>query len=66
MLEFSRKLRGFLAENNIKKKDFAIEMDVSAETVSNWLHKGMRPNRLHAMMIDGYTQGLVNMEDMGY
>lgn len=66
MLEFGRKLRGFLAENNIKKKNFAIEIDVTPETISNWLHKGKKPNRLHAMAIDGYTRGLISMQDMGY
>lgn len=64
--EFSRKLRVFLAENNIRKKDFAVELEVTAETISNWINKNTRPNRLHAIMIDNYTRGLISMEDMGY
>jgi len=66
MLEFGRKLRIFLAENNIKKKVFAVELGVSAETVSNWLSGKVKPNRLNAMYIDSYTRGLITMKDMGY
>lgn len=66
MLEFGRKLRLFLADNDIRKKDFAVEIGVTAETVSHWLHNNKKPNRLHAMQIDGYTRGIINMEDMGY
>lgn len=66
MLEFSRKLRVYLAENNIKKKDFAVEIGVSPETISNWLHQGMRPSFDHALKIDSATKGVVAVNDMGY
>lgn len=66
MLNFSRNLRIFLAENNIKKKDFANDIDVSTNTISNWLHGNIQPNRHHAMAIDDYTNGVISMEIMGY
>jgi len=66
MLNFSRKLRVYLAENNIKKKDFAIEIGVSPETISNWLHDKVKINRLHAIGVDTVTEGQITMSDMGY
>lgn len=66
MSNFSRNLRVFLAENNIKVKDFAVEIGVTPDTVGNWIHERVKINRLHAMKVDSYTKGYVSMEDAGY
>lgn len=65
-LELGRKLRIFIAENNIMKKDFAVAIGVSEVTVSNWLHHGKKPNRKNALAIVEYTKGVITLKDMNH
>ncbi len=66
MLELGRKLRIYLAEKNKRKKDFAIEVQASCQTVSNWLHNDMKPHFKHAIAIVDCTEGCITLEDCGH
>lgn len=66
MLNYSGKLRGYLAENYIKNVAFAIEIGVSCQTVSYWLNRNIKPNFGHALAICNATKGHITMEEMGY
>lgn len=67
MLKFGRKLKIYLAERNIKYRQFALAIDVHPTTIGNtWIRKGIQPKEYNARRINCYTEDTITMEDMGY
>ena len=59
----AEKLKQFLDENGVSKRQCAIALGVSSPTIIDWLRGHKRPRHVHRAAISKWTNGIVPEAD---
>lgn len=65
-MRFAAKLLRFLKEKNIKKCQFARQIQVTPAMISRYLNDGVIPSYWTALKIERVTKYYITMKDIGY
>lgn len=66
-LQYGKKLKRILQENEESQTKFAVVMRVSKVTVNNsWIKRSVKPRLFTALKINAYTNRTISMQELGY